>query len=606
MIRSLFLFLPFSLLAITDLEIESMLFQANEISQLHAPLIAKAPPPSVCPQTDSLLLLAPNWFSIDLKILKTDGRSVLSYLNQENLWQAFAEMGIQAVELKGLKTADKPLVRLQIDPKFGTEEEYRQLAALAMKKGVRLIGSLIGGSTGQGADFALALKNFGAYPTLYSLVEILPQDWELLPCVKPKAFSVNIPWLTLQTLHKKGYVPTDFAPYIKESHWNATEPIRCMDNKIRRWIYLRDEKGFPRLNWLNPSFASIRVAAADALYCMFRLGQPILQMDAEWPEATNETMSLTVRKLGGFSAAFCQGGVQSFANSHSDVLYDHLTPMAALHALITEDAQVLRLLYRLLLEEKIPLKRLVHSLEPFGRFSCDWAEFLQNADKKYQYCAEEVSGESLRKRLLSEDRFRLEGKLSDKPLSGWTEACASMLNIQDLEKKRKLIVSLHLLLAKLFALQPGPFSLSAQDLLGSSPSQKNIDLFGPNNESLYSSLPNQLRNPHSFASQLQTILRVRSEFGIERASLIDVPTPEHKGILILRYRLPDSKSVALLAVNFGKEEFIETIESCEYVQTNARNLLSGFTEKKLFDSSFFELKLDPLSAKLILFQSKYY
>jgi hypothetical protein len=598
---------PLAAMGTSPMETESMLFQAEKLAKAYAPFVAKASPPPATPQTDGLLSLASNWLSIDLTTVQTDGRSALSYLSQQVFWDALAEIGIEAVELKGLKSPIDAQTSFQIDEQFGTEQEYALLANTALKKGIRLVGKSLGVVTGQGADFALALKNMGAYPELYAMVEIDPQDWDLLPEVKKNSLSSNIPWLTVQNLHKKGYVPTHFEPYLKQSAWNATGQVLGIDHKQRRWIYLRDSRGSPYLDWLNPSFGALRLAAADNLYCMLRLGQPIMQLE-DLPPNTEETLSLTIRKLGGFSAALTQGGVESL-NGCTDASYDLLTPMASLHALIAQDASALRLMYDLLLAHGIPLKRLIHALEPFGRNPNDWVELIQSPNTKHQYQGEEWTGANLRNQLLRDDLSRIKGQKQSN--LAWTAVPKLYLEIVPCQPEkqsanvREGVLALHVNLAKFFAWQPGIFSLSPQDLLGAAPEQKTLDLLGPNSDCLYSCAPSQLSKPYSFASQLRKILRIRKELGLAKATLLQTVATEHKEVLILRYQLPNQMA-ALLAVNFSQKPLEEMVESFAYAHTSVIDPLTGLTENKVFDSSFFTLKINPFSTKLLIFQPKFY
>lgn len=582
------------------IETESMLFQAEMIARQYAPLVSKQPPPSLLPQTDQLLRRSSNWLSIDLTDLKTKGESPLASLSSESLWDWLSAIGFDGIELKGLKGSKEAPVSLEIDPKMGSDQEYAKVATYAINKGMNFIGSIVGSTTGNGIDFALALKNVGSYPGLYSLIEIPEQDWKLLPEVKRNTLSTNIPWLSLQKLSEKGYIPQFSDPYVKTSDWNATEAIRCVDQKMRRWIYLRDAKGHPRLNWLNPTFASERLAAGDVLQSIYRYGEPILQLSADLPDSASETLSLMIRKLKGYSAAFCKGGITSYANKTSDLLYDQLTPMAALHALIAEDAEMLRLTAELFLEEKIAAKRLIHSLEPFKEASCDWAELLATPRKKYRYAQEEVTGETLRLRLLREDSEKVRGF---SPSFTWTNACSSCVpQMKDLNQRRDQIQELHLLLVKFFAWQPGAFSLNAGDLLGAI---KSYNLLDPS-DTLYASIPIQLQNPKSFASELQKILRVRRDISLQRAELVDIPKVENKGLLIFRYRLAETGYPALLIVNFSKAKVSEVLESYEFVRASAIDLYTGLALPKAHDSSFLVVNAPAYTAQLIMLQPKIY
>ena len=599
MLRLLIALLP---IAQPSIEQQSMLFQAQEVAQAFAPAIAKASPPSLLPQTDSLLNLASNWFTIDLALVKTADESVLATLANEKFWDLLSEIGIEAVELKNLKMDDGTLTSLAVNPKWGSDAEYMSLVQVAGSKGIALIGSMIGAATGKGADFALALRNYRDYPGLYSMVEIDAKDWPLLPEVQPRMLSANVPWLALQSLHKLGYVPKDFVVFVKASDWNATAPINGLDGKTRRWIYLRDANGDPKLDWLRPSYASERLAVGNGLLNFFALNQKILGIEGDLPASARCDLSLSLRKMGAFSTARLSGGICALNEMSADLIYDHLTPIAAFHALVAQDAEALRLLYRRMLEENVEPKSLVHPLHPLRKECCDWAEFLAAPKRKYKYFEEEMTGEMLRRRLLQEDIYRFSGEPTGSQLEipTWPSACDTVFKFETLK------LSAHLLIAKFFAWQPGAFSLSAQDLYGIANREEPISLLDPNPNALYASLPIQLTNRKSFASQLRAILKPRREQSLERAQLIDVPNTTHRSLLILRYHLPESNFPALLAINFGPQNIVEDLESSEYVRTTAIDLYEGRAENKSFESSFFQLKLEPLSAKLILFQPPQY
>jgi hypothetical protein len=110
----------------------------------------------------------------------------------------------------------------------------------------------------------------------------------------------------------------------------------------------------------------------------------------------------------------------------------------------------------------------------------------------------------------------------------------------------------------------------------------------------------------SFALELKKILQPRNTYFLERGELLEAPPVKNNGILILCYRMAQSNFDAIFAINFSRSASIETFNNSSYANTTAINLESGLSENKLFSSSFFELKLDPLSAKLILFQPTYF
>ncbi len=77
---------------------------------------------------------------------------------------------------------------------------------------------------------------------------------------------------------------------------------------------------------------------------------------------------------------------------------------------------------------------------------------------------------------------------------------------------------------------------------------------------LYGSLPVQLENPHSFASRLAEILKLRKRAGIATATLLDVPVVPRKSMLVMINRL-ESGLVQVTALNFGPEKITGRVQS---------------------------------------------
>lgn len=574
----------------------TMLHQADWISKKYTLETAKAPPPLLSPQPQSCLDTASVWFSIDLEEIAAPA---FETLNNEALWEGLREIGVQGIYLKGLKKGGSFRTGLGIDPKWG--QNWDDLAMTMQKRGMTLIGDSVGNCTGTSSDFSLALQNVGDYPGLYHLIEIEKRDWKLLPQVSGSQSFANVPWLSLQELHKKGYVPEQFAPYVKESRWNATAVVSGADGKARRWIYLKENGADPVIDWLGASFAGSRIAAADALDSIYNLGQKIVRIDGRIGANAKEALTLWARKLGSFTVQEGRGSLNDLAQKKTDLASDTLTRPALLHALIAEDAEALKLMYRLFLEAGVETKSLVHVLQPFDEFTCDWSELLLFPRKKYQYHEEVLTGEALRMRLLKQDMLTV----GENPLSTWTGYCMAALGVKDFEKKREDIADTHMLLAFFYALQPGAFSFSVSDLLGTIAKQT-VNLMGPNENTLYPSLPGQFKNGKSFAMRLQKILAVRRENGIESGELIAVPQTAQPGLMVLVHRLRGNGMMQLLAVNFGRTGAHQTFEMSEIRQTTAIDLMTGLAEKKPIESATFRLDLPPLTGKVILFQPKYY
>jgi hypothetical protein len=584
------------LLAQATPETESMLYKAEWINKKYSFETAKLSPPTSVPQAEKCLEKASVWFTIDLAETPSPA---FQTLNQDPLWEALNLIGVEGVYLKGLKKGGANRTGIGIDPKWG--DEWNELSLAIQKRGAALIGDSIGSSLGISSDFALALKNVGNYPGLYHLIEIEHRDWKLLPEMGKNQFTANVPWLQLQELNKKGYVPEQCNPYVKMSSWNATPEIQCTDGKVRRWIYLKKNARDPVIDWLNPSFSASRLAAADILDSILNVGQKIVLFDGAIPQNANETLFLWARKLGAFSVLETTKDLYELKSSSSDLMNDIFTRPALLHALIAEDAEALKLMYRLFLNEGIETRRLVHTLQPFDSFACDWNEFLLNPRKKYSYFEEILTGEALRMRLIKEDAARI----GEKTPSTWPFLCQNALGFKDFDKHREEIGNAHLLLSLFYAMQPGVFSFSASDLIGSF-KQQTIDLMKPNEETLYASLPGQLQNPKSFAMQLRNILKARREQGVANGKLLAIPDTVNRGVLVLLHELKEGGKLQLLAVNFSKAPVSEVFDIPRVRKTTAIDLITGLAMKKPLDAETIRIDLPPLSGKAILFQTKYY
>ena len=115
----------------------------------------------------------------------------------------------------------------------------------------------------------------GDYPGIYHMVEIPPEDWQLLPEVLPGKDSVNLDRQAEGRLQRAGYIVGRLQrvifhdPGIKDTNWSATAPVTGPDGVERRWVYLHYFKdGQPSINWLDPTFAGMRLVIGDALHAL--------------------------------------------------------------------------------------------------------------------------------------------------------------------------------------------------------------------------------------------------------------------------------------------------------------------------------------------------
>lgn len=579
---------------------ESMLGLADFVSEKFSGEIAKTPPPPTHPKVDQALDYSV-WLTLDLAhIANKEEETVFSQIASPVFLDILSRIGVETLYLEGVKD---PFFFFA-NPSWG---DYAPFYEETKRWGLALAGDTLKSSAPWGPDFEMALQNAGEYPGLFHLVEIAQEDWKYLPKVPVGEIGANIPWLTLQKLHALGYVPEKSDPYVKKSAWNATKKITCLDGKFRRWIYLQEE-GRPLFSWLSPTFGASRIAAGSILDSIYELKQKIVTLDASLPLFTKETLSLWTRKIGGFSAEKIDRGLFSLKNMKADLAFDTLTRPALLHALIAEDAEALRLIYKIFLDEGIEIKRLIHMLEPFDEFACSWSELLFYSKQKYPYWQETVTGEILRKRLLKEDLYRLNMTGEEKIApSTWIDYCRKALGIKEAEKEAEKIQKAHLLLAVAYAMQPGAFAFSLSDLVGALPEEAtSIDLLGANPKALYPSLPVQAKSPSSFTSQLAKMLEVRKKWSLAKGKVLEVSPVRNKSSLILLQELHTSGMVAALALNFGRGEVKETICHPALRSTDAIELLSHLTAEKEFDAPSFSFSLSPLSGKVFLFQKKYY
>ena len=164
----------------------------------------------------------------------------------EEMWKAFAAIGIEAIHTGPVKRAggisgweytpsvDGHFDRIstQIDPEFGTEEDFRNMCVTANWYGGTIIDDVVPGHTGKGADFRLAEMKYADYPGIYHMVEIDPLDWGELPEVPAGADSVNIDATTEAWLDKAGYIigrlqrVIFWAEGVKETNWAVTRARR--------------------------------------------------------------------------------------------------------------------------------------------------------------------------------------------------------------------------------------------------------------------------------------------------------------------------------------------------------------------------------------------
>jgi trehalose synthase len=465
------------------------------------------------------------WFTAyPLSMITKPGCSFLATLADENLWGTFAAIGINGVHTGPLKRAGGIFGRevtpsvdgyfdrigTQIDEVFGTEGEFRRMCEVAAGHGGIVIDDIVPGHTGKGPDFRLAEMNVGDYPGIYHMVEIPAEDWHLLPEVPPGRDSVNLTAEAEARLEQAGHIVGRLQrvifqePGVKDTNWSVTAPVVGVDGAERRWVYLHYFKdGQPSINWLDPTFAGMRLVIGDALHSLGTLGAGGLRLDANgflgveksaedgapaWSEghplseAVNQLIASMVRKVGGFTFQELNLSIDDISKTleqGADLSYDFVNRPAYAHAIATGDTEFLRLTLNAALRHGVQPVRLVHALQNHDEMTYELVHFAAaHTDDVFWFRGAEVSGGELAGTIRGELVERLTGQAAPYNSIFTTNGIASTtatiitaalgyteitgLSRADIDK----IKQAHLLQAMFNAWQPGVFALSGWDLCG--------------------------------------------------------------------------------------------------------------------------------------------
>ncbi|WP_411720796.1 maltose alpha-D-glucosyltransferase [Mycetocola sp.] len=483
--------------------------------------------PYARPDARRAIRTASVWFTAyPISLITAPGQSYLAALGEDALWEAFEKIGITAVHTGPVKLAggitgwtstasvDGHFDRIstQIDPAFGSDDEFRQVSDAADRHGGSVIDDIVPGHTGKGADFRLAEMGYKDYPGIYHMIEIPEEDWHELPPVPDHRDSVNLDAATEKRLADLGYIIGQlqrvifYSPGTKETNWSATAPVLGADGRTRRWVYLHYFKqGQPSINWLDPTFAGMRLVIGDALHSLGDLGSSALRLDANgflgveksaegtpaWSEghplseAANHLIAGMVRKVGGFSFQELNLTIEDIRDTGrvgADLSYDFINRPAYQHALAMGDSEFLRLTLRTSLSTGVQPVGLVHALQNHDELTYElvhWAT-LHRADL-YPFRDEEMTGAQLAETIRADLVAKLTGEAADYNLVFTTNgiACTTASVIAAAQGLTTLdsitddhiddIQRAHLLLVMFNAWQPGVFALSAWDLLGMLP-----------------------------------------------------------------------------------------------------------------------------------------
>lgn len=628
-------------------------------------------------------------------VIPRPGKSVIATWANTELWEALEQIGIELLHTGPIKRAGgirgreyTPTIdgwfdpiSLEIDPDLGTDEEYRAMVRVAAKHGGLIAGDLVPLHTGVGADFRLAERAYKDYPGMYTMVEIREEDWNLLPAVDGRFNRSFVSKEAAEKLHQKGYLPglinsNDATPKAHDlSGWSATGEVKGVDGKTRRWVFLHYFKqDQPALNWLDPSFAAQRAVFGDVASTVHSLGARVMRLDAvpflgiepqpdknltkhfKHPLSVESTNSIAffIRKLGGFS--FHELNVplkelKTFTEHGPDLSYDFFTRAQCVHALLTQDATLLRQAFQFLLDADVQPIGLVHDLQNHDEITYQLVELEARGDEQFEISGKKASGRELRTRMLEEMRKNAAGDRAphnrlyrpekDGLATTFAAFVAAALEIRDpyqaSREERQQIRQGHLLLAAANAMQPGVFSLSSWDLVGALPiSEKSVadrindgdfrwinrggvDLMQANPKegqsrfgieratTLYGPLPEQLKDPDSFVSRLGQMLKARKKYRIAEGKLLAVPAVKSPAVCILVMEIPDASTTAITALNFSRQAVAEDLNLSEIKELQGKqvsgHLLDILTGKRLGElptTGRTTISLGPLSAQCVV------
>jgi trehalose synthase len=631
------------------LEERSMLFQAAEQAQLISGNGVQWRHAYGDPQPREAVKLASVWL-LDYpgSVIVRPGKSVIATWGDPQLWKALEQIGIELIhtgpiqqsggveERRYTPTIDGWFdpISIELDPDLGTEGEYQAMVRTAERHGGSIAGDLVPLHTGIGADFRLAERAYKDYPGMYTMVEIRTDDWHLLPEVDGLWAAEVVSKEAAKNLHSKGYLPglinsNDASPKARElSGWSATGEIPGIDGKTRRWVFLHYfKKEQPALNWLDPSFAAQRAISGNIVKTIHSRGARVMRLDAvpflgiepqpgesmtahfKHPLSVQGANSIAfmIRKLGGFS--FHELNIplkelKTYTEHGPDLSYDFFTRAQCLHALLMEDATLLRQAFQFMLAADVQPISLVHDLQNHDEITYQLVELDARGDEVFQLNGRKILGRQLRERMLREMREKETGDRApynklyrpekDGLATTFAGFIAAALDIRDpyhaSRGERGQIQKAHLLLAGANAMQPGVFSLSSWDLVGALPipeksvakrmqdgdyrwiNRGGVDLMGSNPKAdasqfgveravaLYGSLPEQLVDSHSFVVQLGRMLKARKKYHIAEGKLLAVPNVVNRSVCILVMQAPGPAGAVITAMNFSQKPIREELD----------------------------------------------
>jgi len=352
----------------------------------------------------------------------------------------------------------------------------------------------------------------------------------------------------------------------------------------------------------------------------------------------NQLLGGAIRKAGGFSFQelnLTVDDIAAMSHGGADLSYDFITRPAYQHALLMGDTEFLRLMLRQMHSLGIDPGSLIHALQNHDELTLELVHFWTlHAHDTFLFQGQTFPGNILREHIREQMYERLAGEHAPYNLKFVTNGVScttasiitAALGIRDLEAITpadiQQIRQIHLLLVMYNAMQPGVFALSGWDLVGALPLPADqvehlmedgdtrwihrgaydlVDLnpqaslsagLMPRPKTLYGSLPTQLKDPDSFASQLKRILAARRAYDIAASRQILVPDVQHPGLLIMVHELPAGKGTQITALNFGATSITETLHLPNIAPGPVVDIINERVEGDLTPEGEFTITLD--------------
>lgn len=435
--------------------------------------------------------------------------------------------------------------------------------------------------------------------------------------------------------------------------------------------------GQPAFNWLDPSYAAHRVQYGDAVRNILGRGVKLLRVDADTflglephsgdnaaasyltPLASQSTtdIAFAIRKIGGFTFqefAAPLAKLKVFAPTGPDLSYDFFTRAEVLYPFINGDVLPLRLAHQFLLDAGVPAGTLVHDLQNHDEITLQMFELGSHDDIRFE--GRTHNGKRLKEQILNTLRStvgavpynKLYRPRRDGIATTFAGFLAPALGIHDpyhaTREDVELIRRAHLLAAHANAMIPGVFALAYWDLTGALPipveaipgklttgedwrwiNRGGVDLLGDNPDTdksvfglpkakmLYGSVPEQLRDPESFASRIKQMLSARKQYRIHEGTIIGVPDARKAGIVLLVMTLPDKGGLAITALNYGRtaaavaadlSQFSRSIPIASVAGQPVRDIVKGVDAGSVTRSGRLSIDLDELSGRTLVVRSR--